>query len=126
MSYFGTITELGIKLADLVTDQSDWSQATFGADSVRGPIGALKHLKKEADEAIADPTSKEEYADCLLLILDASRRAGIKVMQLIEAAQAKMLKNKSRTWPTPTSDEPVEHVQETTVTQGEQRDVESD
>lgn len=106
----GIITELGIKLADLVEDQSYWSQNTFGSDAVRGPIGALRHLKKEADEAIANPSCAEEYADCMLLILDASRRAGIKVMQLLESCQAKMVKNKARSWPTPIDDTPVEHV----------------
>jgi len=51
-----------------------------------------------------------ELADCLLLLLDSSRRAGIKPMQLFEAAQEKMKINKARTWPKPTTDEPVEHV----------------
>lgn len=114
MNYMGTITELGIALADLVEDQADWSQKTFGSDSERGPIGPLKHLIKEANEAIANPTDPSEYADCLILILDASRRAGIKVMQLIEAAQAKMKKNKAREWPkceASNSEEPIEHKQ---------------
>lgn len=133
MSYFGIIVDLGDKLSDLVVDQSKWSQETFGEDSKRGPLGALKHLAKEAVEAqdawIAAAGSsdavcydgiwigrealhyalKEELADCLLLILDASRRAGVKPMQLIEAAQKKMEKNKARTWPNPTSNDPVEH-----------------
>lgn len=101
------------KLSDLVVDQSKWSQATFGSDSERGPMGTLKHLEKEArecQEAVGTPELREELADCLLLLLDASRRAGIKPTQLLEAAQAKMVKNKQRTWPKPTSDEPVEHI----------------
>ena len=101
------------KFTDLIRDQADWSQATFGSDSERGPMGALKHLEKEArecQEAVGTPELREELADCLLLLLDASRRAGIKPTQLVEAAQAKMVKNKERTWPKPTSDEPVEHV----------------
>lgn len=98
------------KFRDLVSDQAEWSQRTFGTDQDRGPIGALKHLALEAVEAQSDPASVEEYADCFLLILDAARRAGIKPMQLVEAAQAKMVKNKARQWPKPTSDEPVEHV----------------
>lgn len=111
---FKTIVDLGDKLSDLVRIQSEWSQATFGTDASRGPLGALKHLAKEAVEAQAAVGCKadftEEMADCLLLVLDASRRGGVKVMQLIEAAQAKMKVNKSRQWPAPTSDEPVEHV----------------
>lgn len=120
-SFFNTIVELGDKLSDLVVDQAEWSQKTFGSDSERGPAGALKHLAKEAKEALDAWNEvgvhsgkfvefREEMADCLLLILDASRRGGIKPMQLIEAAQEKMQKNKARKWPTPTSDEPVEHL----------------
>lgn len=114
--YLGTIMELGIALADLVEDQSDWSQKTFGSDAERGPLGVVRHLEKEAREAQAAIDSqdafREEMADCLLLVLDAARRGKIKVMQLIKAAQAKMKINKSRTWPKPTSDEPVEHVRQ--------------
>ncbi len=78
----------------------------------RGPIGALKHLAKEAKEAAESPHDKVEYADCLLLILDASRRAGIGLTELIETAWDKLQVNKTRKWPMPTSDEPVEHVRE--------------
>ncbi len=122
---FGSITELGIALTDLIDDQSDWSQATFGKDTERGPLGALKHLEKESIEARAAwieledgvermKAFREEMADCFLLVLDASRRGGTKVAQLIEDAQQKMKKNKQRQWPKPTSDEPVEHVKEKT------------
>lgn len=88
---------------------SDWSQRTFGIDSERGPVGVLKHLKKEADEAIADPKDLKEYADCLILILDASRRAGFEMEQLFEAALEKIELNKIRTYPKPVGDEVSEH-----------------
>ena len=92
---------------------SEWSQATFGLDSERGPIGPLKHLAKEAVEAQEDTTDIEEFADCLFLICDATRRAGFTWDQLISAAFKKLEKNKSRTWQKPVnSDEPVEHVRE--------------
>lgn len=128
MSIFITIVELGDKLSDLVCDHADWSQATFGSDAERGPVGPLKHLEKEAAEArgawlgayeddeiveeAAYAAFKEELADCLLLLLDASRRGGVKVMQLIEAAQAKLEVNKKRVWPKASATEPVEHVKE--------------
>ena len=102
------------RLADLIDDQSEWSQATFGRDSERGPIGALKHLEKEAVEAqkaVPFPSDlREELADCLLLLLDATRRGHFNLDDIVRAAQAKMVVNKARTWPKPTSDEPVEHV----------------
>ena len=67
----------------LLEDQSKWSQATFGTDQERKPIGALKHLAKEAIEAVdaveADDRTaiEEEFADCFLLLMDAARRANL-------------------------------------------------
>lgn len=113
MSSFVSAVAFADKFSDLVVDQAAWSQTTFGSDAERGPMGALKHLEKEArecQEVVGKPELKTELADCLLLLLDASRRGGIKPMQLVEAAEAKMIINKARTWPKPTSDEPVEHV----------------
>lgn len=113
MTSFVSAVAFADKFTCLVIDQSEWSQATFGSDAERGPMGALKHLEKEArecQEAIGTPELKTELADCLLLLLDAARRGGIRPMQLVEAAQEKMVINRSRTWPKPTSDEPVEHV----------------
>lgn len=95
---------------EFCADQAAWSQKTFGADTERGPIGPLKHMLKEVQEVLEKPTDVEEYADLLLLLMDSSRRAGINPMALLQAARAKMRKNKQREWPKPTSDEPVEHV----------------
>ena len=108
----GAMVKLGEALLDLAADQSAWSQATFGSDIERGPLGALKHLEKEAREAQADPTDVMEYADCLILLLDASRRAGMSPLDLIQYAQKKMAVNRGRQWPTPTADQPVEHVRD--------------
>lgn len=108
---------LGYELQELAKDQSAWSQATFGSDDERGPVGALKHLEKETREAVAawqasnfDPNAvREEFADCLLLLLDASRRAGITPLSLILAAKEKMVVNKGRVWPKTVGDVPTEH-----------------
>lgn len=91
--------------------QSAWSQATFGSDNVRGPIGVLKHLEREAREAQAAPDDAAEYADCLLLILDAARRSGLDFDALVEATWAKHRVNVGRIWPvSDVDDEPIEHV----------------
>jgi len=90
---------LGRSLTILSRAHADWSQKTFGADVVRGPIGALQQLAKEAMEAAALPTDKTEYAACMLLVLDASRRAGIDPQQLVDAAQAKLEVCRLRTQP---------------------------
>lgn len=123
---FEIMIDLGSKLADLVREHAEWSQKTFGSDEVRGPIGPLKHLTKEVCEAAfawrevgevpvwKESTEfdkfKEELADCFLLLLDASRRGGVKIMQLIEAAQTKLEINKQRQWPKADPNEAVEHI----------------
>lgn len=101
----------------------DWSQATFGLDKDRGPIGPLKHLIKEVNETLLEierysntqseehlEKMKEEFADCLFLVFDATRRAGFTYNELLYAAFKKLEKNKRRVWNKPTSDEPVEHI----------------
>lgn len=123
-------TEVGYELTYLYYDHAEWSQETFGSDEERGPLGALKHLEREASEAqfaykefarsaadedtVAANEAKrvfhEELADCLLLLLDASRRAGLGLIELIEEGQKKMEINKTRHWSKPEGDEPAEHV----------------
>jgi phosphoribosyl-ATP pyrophosphohydrolase len=94
-----------------------WSQATFGTDAARGPLGALKHLEKEAREAQVEVQCgtkedlHEEIADCLFLTFDAARRSGMTLVDLMEQCFAKLAKNRLRVWGPPTnSDEPIEHV----------------
>lgn len=129
------------KLGELIEDQANWSQNTFGNDTNRSPSGALRHLMKEAQEAIdcleweqkykqkhketeasnylvlATNWRKklpEELADCFLLILDASRRSGFTFSNIVTASLEKMKVNKSREWPKSSSDglTPVEHKKE--------------
>jgi hypothetical protein len=104
--------EVGLALLALAADQSEWSQRTFGTDAERGPIGSLRHLAVEAGEAI-ESNDPEEYADCFLLILDASRRRGMTPLDLIQAAQKKMVVNRGRKFPA-TFDplKPTEHIRE--------------
>lgn len=100
---------LGRRFWTHCNDHAQWSDATFGPAHQRGPIGPLKHLEREAREAQANPTDPSEYADCLLLVLDAARRIGIHGPQLLNAAIAKLEVDKARHWPQTSSDEPVEH-----------------
>jgi hypothetical protein len=108
----GGALELGEALAALCADQAEWSQATFGADGAVGPLGALRHLEKEAREAQADFTDVEEYADCLLLVLDAWRRLGGSPTELVQTAQEKMRVNRARKWGKTVPGQPAEHVRE--------------
>lgn len=99
------------QLRKLADEQAKWSQETFGSDETRGPVAALKHLALEVQEALEQPDDASEYADCFLLIIDASRRAGISISELLQHASDKLEVCKQRDWPKPTSpDEPVQHL----------------
>lgn len=94
-----------------------WSRSTFGNDEVRGPVGPLKHLLKEVNEAISAASEGEreelhvEIADCFMITLDAARRSGLTADGLLAQAWAKFAVNLEREWPDPMSaTEPVEHV----------------
>jgi len=99
-------------------EQAEWSRATFGSDTERGPLGPLKHLEKETEEARQSwikqdiPEAKVEIADCLFLTFDAARRAGMSLDDLLDTAFRKLEINKQREWQKPTNDGPVEHVRE--------------
>lgn len=93
-------------------NQKLWSYETFGPPSFRGPIGPLKHLQKEIEEVLQNPTDLEEYIDCQFLIFDAVHRAGFNYEQFKAALFKKLEKNKARTWPdwrTQNPLEPMEH-----------------
>lgn len=80
-------------LLDIAKDHAAWSQKTFGDDDVLGPQGPLFHLKKNIEKALNAPHDREEYADLFLLVLDASRRAGIDAGELLQEADKKLDKN---------------------------------
>lgn len=97
-----------------------WSARTFGPLSHRGPLGPLKHLKKEVDEAVEAFTSVgcphnrlvEEYADLFFLVVDAVWRSGISPVEFRQALTAKLDKNRRRTWPdwtTKDANDAIEH-----------------
>jgi dATP/dGTP pyrophosphohydrolase len=87
------------KPEDVWGETERFSDKAFGPASFRGPLGPLKHLEKEAREAQEATGDIEEYADCLLLVFDATRRAGFTIYDLFDAAEAKVEKNKTRKWP---------------------------
>lgn len=98
----GSYTAAAVDMLDFWERHGEWSEETFGPSSHRGPIGPLRHLEKEAVEAYLEEDNskqKEEIADCLFLVFDAARRAGMSYSQLTKACMAKLRKNKERTWP---------------------------
>ena len=97
-------------LQDFWVEQGEWSEETFGPSAERGPAGPLRHLQKEIGE-LAAADLEEELADCLFLVFDAARRAGMTHGDMVYAVFAKLSKNKRRKWSVPSNpDQPVEHV----------------
>lgn len=86
-------------LEQLFKEHAEFSDKAFGKN--RGPLGPLNHLKQEVLEVIAEPKNHSEYADCLLLLVDAFRSIGGDHQALINAAFDKLEINKNRTWSKP-------------------------
>lgn len=99
-------------------NQKEWSERVFGASPARGPDGALKHLKREVQEAMKKPKDLIEYADMMHLVFDACRRAGYNYDDLVDACYAKLALNvKGRTWGKPDAEGVCEHVEPPTESQ---------
>lgn len=99
---------------ELYQRHAEWSRANFGRDDQSGPCRPLNHMAKEVQEALAAPDDIKEYADLLILWMDATRRAGYTPLDVLRAAVAKMGENERRPWPKfdPTADPctPTEHI----------------
>lgn len=93
-------------LVQLRRDHAKWSVETFGQ---AGPVGALRHLALEAEEAAAAPHDLSEWADLYFLLWDAQRRAGITDAMILEAGLAKLAKNRARDWGDVVEGEPTQH-----------------
>lgn len=89
-------------------EHAEWSQVTFGNV---GPIGPLKHLRREVKEVLAKPHDLSEWADMQFLMWDAQRRAGFSDEQITRAMVEKLAVNKSREWPEPKDGEARLHIQ---------------
>lgn len=84
-----------------------WQDKTFGIVPVPKPL--ISHLKKEVDELLEAPYSREEYADCLLLLLGAARLAGISADMLVLDTVDKLKINKGRQGGPPDKNGVIEH-----------------
>ena len=96
----------------LQNELGQWSTQTFGHRT--NPSGPINHLKKEVEELAQKPLDPTEYADCLLLLLDAWRIAGGSADQLVVNAFDKLAVNKQRDWGAVDGDGVVEHVRQGT------------
>lgn len=89
----------GRTLPDLERERLVWSLETFTEAT---SISSLRKLEGEIREVEADLLSgndpTEEYADCLMCLLDSAGRAGLTVDQLTQAFAQKLAVNKQRVW----------------------------
>lgn len=97
-----------MNIEELAKEHAQWSEETFGAVSHKGP---MEHLREEALEAKENPVVGE-FADCLALVLDGSRRAGHSLDDLLIAFEEKLKVNKLREWPKAIEGQPCNHLKE--------------
>lgn len=94
--------KFGLKDVDgfnaFLQERDEFSFNTFGSVEVRTCIYPLRHLKKEVQELLDNPDDKMEWADCMLLLLDAARRKGYSIDDLLSFCKEKLAINRKRTW----------------------------
>lgn len=96
----------------------EWSDEVFGHsrdDGDQAGLPALHHLREEIDELIDNPSDESEWADVLMLLLDAARRRDIPVWRLLQATRDKLAVNKRRKWGKPDENGVVHHVSDDTA-----------
>jgi hypothetical protein len=109
-SVFFEDTDTGSRIVNFWYKHGTWATETYGAQ--RDHIGPLKHLAKEAVEAQVIPADPIELADCFMLVLSATRNAGLTLEDLVTAAENKLEINKTRKYPKGVNGEPIEHIRE--------------
>lgn len=76
------------------------------------PYWPIEAFDNGSRRSYAEPEDIMEYADCLILVFDATRRAGFSLKDLAEAAKNKLMQNKLRRYPRPVGDGISEHISE--------------
>jgi hypothetical protein len=73
-----------------------WAEKTFGPGDRFD--GIMSHLKEEVGELRDSDGHIEEFADCLILLLNAAEQRGITWDILTQTVEIKMKVNKLRKW----------------------------
>lgn len=106
---------------DLLKDAiAEFSDRKFGVD--RPYTAPLHHLKKEVDEAI-EYGNILEFADMLLLLLDAFRKQfpTLNTENLIDASFEKIAICEKRKWNTPDGNGVIEHIRDFSILKAENK-----
>lgn len=101
--------DTGLLLQALWNRQNEFQRRVFPNQTVEAK---LKHLKREVDEAMANPSDRLEWADCLLLLFAAAAKQGLTLDDLLIAAHQKIDINNDRQWHAPDRDGVCAHVKE--------------
>ena len=88
---------------DIIDRHLEFCSDTFPKGTAKG---ALIHLRREIDEVMveleiedtADSKLVEEYADCLMCLIDSANRAGIPPAVLFRMMENKICINEDRKW----------------------------
>lgn len=91
----------------LQNEIADFTDRAFGQAT---PVSKLHHLAEEVQELIETPEDRLEWADCMILLIDAAKKAGYDMNDLYQAVQDKMEINKKRKWGAPDENGVVRHL----------------
>ncbi len=76
-------------------DAQVWARQTFPDQTISGKFA---HLMDELVEIVEAPDDRSEWADAVILLLDAAALAGHTAEELLDAAIEKMVINRKRNW----------------------------
>ncbi len=91
----------------LQADWTAWGKKTFPHATLST---ILAHLRAELKEVEDNPKDPLEWADVLMLILQAAHREGFTMEHLFEACETKFQINQQRQWGKPNSEGFSEHI----------------
>ena len=95
----------------LVTQEiiAEWAKKTFKDSSISSTIA---HLRDEIDEIEESPDEIEEWADVIILYMNAAYYSGHSMDDILIAVHKKFEKNKNRSWGEPDERGVVKHIDE--------------
>jgi hypothetical protein len=98
------------RLEKIKKDIASFSDKTFGTN--RSFAAPLEHLKEEVQEVIDSNGDIDEYADCMLLLLDSFRMKypNLSTKDLLKQCKRKLKVCEQRKWGKPDSKGVVRHI----------------